>query len=74
MKRGQKKRKGGGLKVVDDPADGLDVGGLGLPLIVAAVVSSLHDVHTATEVRLLIHDPASHKTIYVIISRNCSVK
>lgn len=60
MKRGQEKRDGG-LEVVDDPADGLDVGGLGLPLVVATVVSSLDDIHTATEVRLLIHHPASHR-------------
>jgi len=46
------------LEVVDDSADGLDVGVLGLPLVVAAVVSTLHDVHAATEVRLLVHHPA----------------
>lgn len=51
----------GGLEVVDDPADGLDVGVLGLPLIMAAVVSTLHDVHTATEVWLFIHHPAGDR-------------
>lgn len=55
-----------GLEVVDDPADGLDVGSLGLPLVVAAVVSSLNDIHTATEVRLLIHHPASHRKHIII--------
>ncbi len=50
--------RGEGLEVVDDPADGLDVGVLGLPLVMAAVVSTLHDVHAATEVWLLIHHPA----------------
>lgn len=60
MRRGQEKRDGG-LEVVNNPADGLDVGGLGLPLVVAAVVSSLHYVHTAAEVRLLVHHPASHR-------------
>lgn len=47
-----------GLEVVDDSADGLDVGVLGLPLVMAAVVSTLHDVHTTTEVWLLVHHPA----------------
>lgn len=50
--------RGEGLEVVDDPADGLDVGVLGLPLIVAAVVSTLHNVHATTEVWLLVHHPA----------------
>lgn len=50
--------RGEGLEVVDDSADGLDVGVLGLPLVMAAVVSTLHDVHTAAEVWLLIHHPA----------------
>lgn len=48
----------GALEVVDDPADGLDVGVLGLPLVMAAVVSTLHDVHAAAEVWLLVHHPA----------------
>lgn len=60
MRRGQEKRDGG-LEVVNNPADGLDVRGLGLPLVVAAVVSSLHNVHTATEVRLFVHHPASNR-------------
>lgn len=47
-----------GLEVVDDSADGLDVGVLGLPLVMAAVVSTLNDVHAATEVWLLVHHPA----------------
>lgn len=47
-----------GLEVVDDPADGLDVGVLGLPLVMAAVVSALHDVHATAEVWLLVHHPA----------------
>lgn len=47
-----------GLEVVDNSADGLDVGVLGLPLVMAAVVSTLHDVHTTTEVWLLVHHPA----------------
>lgn len=50
--------RGQGLEVVDDPADGLDVGVLGLPLVRAAVVSTLHDVHATTEVWLLVHHPA----------------
>lgn len=50
--------RAGGLEVVDDSADGLDVGVLGLPLVMAAVVSTLHDVHAATEVWLLVHHPA----------------
>lgn len=50
--------RAGGLEVVDDPADGLDVGVLGLPLVMAAVVSALHDVHTTAEVWLLVHHPA----------------
>lgn len=49
---------GQGLEVVDDPADGLDVGVLGLPLVMAAVVSTLHDVHATAEVWLLVHHPA----------------
>lgn len=48
----------GALEVVDDPADGLDVGVLGLPLVMAAVVSTLHDIHATTEVWLLVHHPA----------------
>lgn len=48
---------GGGLEVVDDPADGLDVGVLGLPLIMAAVLATLHDVHATAEVWLLVHHP-----------------
>lgn len=47
-----------GLEVVDNPADGLDVGVLGLPLVVATVIASLHNVHAATEVGLLVHHPA----------------
>lgn len=47
-----------GLEVVDNSADGLDVGVLGLPLVMAAVVSTLHDVHTTAEVWLLVHHPA----------------
>lgn len=47
-----------GLEVVDDPADGLDVGVLGLPLVMAAVVSALHDVHATAEVWLFVHHPA----------------
>lgn len=47
----------GGLEVVDDPADGLDVGVLGLPLIMAAVLATLHDVHATAEVWLLVHHP-----------------
>lgn len=46
------------LEVVDHPADGLDVGVLGLPLVVAAVVAALHHVHPTPEVGLLVHDPA----------------
>lgn len=52
---------GSGLEVVDDPADGLDVGVLGLPLVVAAVVSTLHDVHAAAEVWFLVHHPAARE-------------
>lgn len=48
----------GTLEVVDDPADGLDVGVLGLPLIMAAVVSTFHHVHPPPEVGLLVHHPA----------------
>lgn len=51
----------GGLEVVDDPADGLDVGVLGLPLVMAAVVSTLHDVHATAEVWLLVHHPAEER-------------
>lgn len=47
-----------GLEVVDDSADGLNVGVLGLPLVMAAVVSALHNVHSTTEVWLLVHHPA----------------
>ncbi len=47
----------GGSEVVDDPADGLDVGVLRLPLVMTAVITSLHDVHAAAEVRLFIHHP-----------------
>lgn len=50
-----------GLEVVDDPADGLDVGILRLPLVMAAVVSSFHNVHATTEVRLFIHHPPKEK-------------
>lgn len=50
-----------GLEVVDDSADGLDVGVLGLPLVMAAVVSTLHDVHATTEVWLLVHHPADNR-------------
>lgn len=50
-----------GLEVVDDPADGLDVGVLGLPLVMAAVVSSFHNIHATTEVRLFIHHPPKEK-------------
>lgn len=50
--------RGRGLEVVDDPTDGLDVGVLGLPLVVAAVVAALHDVHAPAEVGLLVHHPA----------------
>lgn len=53
--------RGQGLEVVDNSADGLDVGVLGLPLVMAAVVSTLHDVHAATEVGLLIHHPAEDR-------------
>lgn len=49
------------LEVVDNSADGLDVGVLGLPLVMAAVVSTLHDVHAAAEVGLLIHHPAEDR-------------
>ena len=55
------RRSGWGLEVVDDSADGLDVGVLGLPLVVAAVVASLHDVHATTEVGLFVHHPAVGK-------------
>lgn len=48
-----------GLEVVDDPADGLDVGVLRLPLVMTAVITALHDVHAAAEVRLFIHHPRS---------------
>lgn len=57
--RGLGRDRGRGLEVVDHPTDGLDVGVLGLPLVVTAVVSSLHDVHAAAEVRLLVHHPAT---------------
>lgn len=55
---GSRSGVGGALEVVDDSADGLDVGVLGLPLVMATVVSTLHDVHAAAEVWLLIHHPA----------------
>lgn len=50
--------RGRGLEVVDNPADGLDVGVLGLPLVMAAVFAALHDVHAAAEVWLFVHHPA----------------
>lgn len=55
-----------GSEVVGHPADRLDVGVLSLPLGVAAVVSSLHNVHVAAVVRLLIQHPAgwTYKYIY----------
>lgn len=46
------------LKVVDDPADGLNVRVLGLPFIMAAVVATFHHIHPTPEVWLLIHHPA----------------
>lgn len=46
------------LEVVDHPADGLDVGVLGLPFVMAAVVASFHHIHPPPEVGLLIHHPA----------------
>lgn len=46
------------LEIVSDPANGLDGGVLSLPLLVGAVVSSLHDVHVAMVVWLLIQHPA----------------
>ncbi len=52
----------GGSEVVDDPADGLDVGVLRLPLVMTAVITSLHDVHAAAEVRLFIHHPPEDQT------------
>ncbi len=52
----------GGSEVVDDPADGLDVGVLRLPLVMTAVITSLHDVHAAAEVRLFIHHPPEEQT------------
>lgn len=74
----------GGLEVVDDSADGLDVGVLGLPLVMAAVVSTLHDVHTTAEVWLLVHHPAengedrfhqaSFKSFRISISRSLCVQ
>lgn len=48
-------------EVVDNPADGLNVGVLGLPLVMAAVVSTFHDVHPTSEVWLLVHHPADAK-------------
>lgn len=47
-----------GLKVVCHPANRLDSGILCLPLLMAAEVSSFHDVHAATIVWLLIQHPA----------------
>lgn len=48
----------GGSEVVDDPADGLDVGTLRPPVAGAAVVATLQQVHAAAEVGLLVHHPA----------------
>lgn len=47
-----------GLEVVCHPANRLDSGILCLPLLMAAEVSSFHDVHAATIVWLLIQHPA----------------
>lgn len=58
LEEGVRGIRGQSLKVVDNSADGLDVGVLGLPLVMAAVVATLHDVHATTEVWLLIHHPA----------------
>lgn len=63
------------LKVVDDPADGLNVGVLGLPFIMAAVVATFHHIHPTPEVWLLIHHPAEcgHITIQRLLwSQSCS--
>lgn len=46
------------LEVVCHPADRLDVGVLGLPLHVGAVVPSLDHVHAAAVVGLLVQHPA----------------
>lgn len=63
------------LEVVDDSADGLDVGVLRLPLVMAAVVAALHDVHATAEVGLLVHHPAEEdeKTSTDIYVRKVSV-
>lgn len=70
--------RGEGLEVVDDPTDGLDVGVLGLPFVMAAVVATLHDVHAATEVWLLVHHPAEDgekkKGLVDLFTGNKSVK
>lgn len=49
------------LEVVGHPANGLDGGVLGLPLLVGAEVSSLHDVHVAVVVGLLVQHPAGRR-------------
>lgn len=50
-----------GLEVIGHSADGLEVGVLSLPLHVAAIAPSLHDVHAPTIVRLLVQHPAEGK-------------
>lgn len=45
------------LEAVDDPAEGLDAGAVGLPVDEAAEVAALHQVHAAVVVGLLVQDP-----------------
>lgn len=55
-------RAGAGLEVVGHPAHRLDVGVLRLPLHVAAVAPSLHHVHAASIVGLLVQHPPAGGT------------
>lgn len=57
-------QRSGTLEIVDHSAYGLDVGVLGLPFVVAAVVAALYDVHAAAEVWLLVHDPAAKTRVH----------
>lgn len=49
------------LEVVDDSPDGLDAGAARLPLVEVAELSTLHHVHAASVVGLLVQHPPGHK-------------
>lgn len=54
-------RVGAQLEVVDDSPDGLDAGTACLPLVEAAELATLHHVHAASVVGLLVQHPPGHK-------------